>query len=71
MSDEKTPQRPEGMSSGEQRPVSAPRLEVEPTPVPPAGSEPTTQIPQHAEHAAADQAGQTHARPYAAYPGER
>lgn len=61
MSDEKTPHRPEGMSSDEQRPVSAPRLEVEPTPVPPAGSEPTTQIPQHAEHEAADHAGQTHA----------
>lgn len=35
MSDEKTPQRPEGMG-GEPRPASQPRLEVEPTPVPPA-----------------------------------
>ncbi len=37
MSEEKTPQRPEGLGS-EQRPSSQPRLEVEPTPVEPAGA---------------------------------
>lgn len=37
MSEEKTPQRPEGFGS-EQRPSSQPRLEVEPTPVEPAGA---------------------------------
>lgn len=58
MSDEKTPQRPEGLGA-EPRPASQPRLEVEPTPVPPAGaaSDATTRIP--ADAAASTSAGAT------------
>ena len=43
MSDEKTPQRPEGLNGDAQRTGSVPRVEVEPTPVPPAGA--TSQMP--------------------------
>lgn len=52
MSDEKTPQRPDGLNGDTQRSGSVPRVEVEPTPVPPAGA--TTQMP-----------GQTQAAPSA------
>ena len=61
MSEDKTPQRPEGLNPDASSHVQpAPRVEVEPTPVPPSDAAATTQIP--ADHAA-DGAAQTQAQP--------
>ena len=60
MSEDKTPQRPDGLNQDASSHIQAPRVAVEPTPVPPADAAPTTQIPTSDAHAATD-AGATQA----------
>ena len=48
MSDNKTPQRPDGLVDGGQAPGPVPRMEVEPTPVTPAGDDHAPHAPLHA-----------------------
>lgn len=60
MSDEKTPQRPEGLG-GESRPASQPRLEVEPTPIPSADAAARRADAGATAHVPADPAGATSA----------
>ena len=62
MSEEKTPQRPEGLGS-EQRPSSQPRLEVEPTPVEPAGAAPGNASAHTTAHIPVDPGNPTAAAP--------
>ena len=63
MSDDKTPQRPDGLNADATSHIPTPRVEVEPTPVPPADAAPTTQLPTSDAHAAntATSAGYTQA----------
>ena len=62
MSEDKTPQRPDGLNQDASSHIPAPRVAVEPTPVPPADAAPTTQMPASGAHAATG-ADATQARP--------